>query len=588
MLKHYFTFCLLLLFSVQTQAQNKVVFTITEVPIYTPPQDSLYLIGSFNNWQLADPNTRFKLYPDGLYRLTLDIGDTKEFEYKINRGNWDKVEGNNWGDYLANHRFNYYDTIFEIKMAVASWQDLHDTEYPPIRIIVMSVPKNTPHDASIYIAGTFNDWMDNDPDYKLTKRADGTYFGEIQAGIDSIDFKFTRGSWASIECRWDGGMRSNRTYISQQSYNNMLVAKIEMWQDLSSGLVWWKVVFLTLFIQCIIVLSLLMRYTRSTILILLSALIAIVFILKFIYSDFNHLVLFPKGYYLPPIIYAFIGTWMYTWFKASITKKPLRISYIHFLPLLPLLAFTPYFALSSEEFYLKVVNDELLIFFWGAYAYALILNLIFSYKLNQHITRQIADIPDLIYRFYKAQQNNWYISALIVTGGAIAYWQKLETKLIIDWVENLLWVGIGIVILYYEWFFITNLYTVFTKNKTKQTKEDLGEDSWALLKTKLTNLMIEKSVYTNPLLTLSDLAGYLGTNNHYVSKLINEGFKKSYTDYINTYRVEAFIEAMNTDKNNNTFLYHAYKVGFNSKSAFNRAFKKVTNTTPSDFFAEKK
>lgn len=587
MLKQGYTFFLIVLFSVQLQAQNNVIFTITEVPIYTPINDSLYLIGSFNNWKLADPNTRFKLYPDGAYRLTLDIGDKKEFEYKINRGNWDKVEGNNWGDYLANHRFNYYDTIFEIKLSVASWQDLHDTEYPPIQVVVMSVPKNTPRDASIYITGTFNDWMDNDPNYKLKKRPDGTYIGEIQAGIDSVNFKFTRGSWSSIECRWDGGMRSNRSHISHQSYNNVVLAEIDMWQDLSSGLVWWRVIFLTFLLQCIIVLSLFFRYTRTPLLLIISALVSLAFLMKFYYSDFNHLVLFPKAYFIPVLIYSFIGPWMYTWFKSSINNIPLRISHIHFLPILPLVWFIQYLWLPNDEFYLRVINDEFVTFFWFSYAYSLSLNLFFSYKLNQHIAKQIAEIPDLIYRIYKALQINWYLSSLLFIGGALAYWQNIETKLIIDWVENLLWLGIGIVIFYYEWFFITNLYSAFTKNKTKNSKESLGEDSWASLKIKLTELMVEKSVYTNPMLTLSDLAGYLGTNNHYVSKLINEGFKKSYTDYINTYRVEAFIEAMNTDKNNNTFLFHAYKVGFNSKSAFNRAFKKVTNTTPSEYFSEK-
>jgi AraC-like DNA-binding protein len=37
-------------------------------------------------------------------------------------------------------------------------------------------------------------------------------------------------------------------------------------------------------------------------------------------------------------------------------------------------------------------------------------------------------------------------------------------------------------------------------------------------------------------------------------------------------------------KNHNlTFLGLAYEVGFNSKTAFNRSFKKITNQTPREF-----
>jgi AraC-like DNA-binding protein len=570
-----------------THAQNPITFVITHTPTYTPENDTLFLVTSLDNWKEADSKKRFKLYPDGYYRLTIDIGNVKKFEYKINRGNWDKVEGNNWGDFLANRRFTYSDSIYEVKVRVESWQDLHDTQFPPVQIVVISVPGNTPHDASIFLAGTFNDWMDNDPAYKLTKSADGTYIGEIQAGLDSFSYKFTRGTWESIEGRWDGGMRSNRVYVADRANNEQIVAEIKSWHDLSTGMNWLKVIYLVFFLQSLMVLSLLTRYVRNSLLIFLSVLISLVFFVRFFYSDFSLFYKFPKAFFLPAMVYPFIGPYMYSWFKSSITKEEIRLSYIHFLPLVPTLWYIiKLSSIPTQNFYLNIVNNEYIGFFFLSYAYGLMLHLFYNYKLRQLIARQIAEIPDLTYRFYKGIQTNWFISVVFFIAALMSFWQHVEVKFITDWLENFLWIGIGIVVFYYQWFLLSNFYTNLIKNKSKPGKEPLGEDSWARLKGKLTELMIDKAVFTNPNLTLADLAGYLGTNNHYVSKLINEGFKKSYTDYINSYRVEAFIEAMKKDEHNNTFLYHAYKVGFNSKSAFNRAFKKVTGVTPSEYFAE--
>ncbi len=580
---------LLLIAPLGIKAQNPITFVITHTPSYTPKNDTLYLVTSIDNWEIAANSARqFKLYPDGCYRLTLDVGNTKKFEYKINRGSWNKVEGNNWGDYLANRRFVYNDSLYEIKLEVASWQDLHDKEYPPVEVIVNTIPENTPQDADIFITGTFNDWMNNDPAYKLTRSADGTYVGEIQAGLESFSYKFTRGSWESVEGRWDGGMRSNRTYVANHPNNKKIIANIYSWNDLSDGMVWFKVIYLALFIQSIIVLALIVRHVRVGILILTSALISFVFLAKFINADFGLLYRFPYIYLLPPLLYAFIVPLMYTWFEAYLKKTEMKICYVHFLPMLPMLWYIHYLGTPVERFYLMVVNNEFTGFFFFSYGYGLMLHLYFNYKLRKLIVVHIAEISDLIFQLYRTLWANCLFSALLFCSALLAYIQGVEVKLLVDWLDHLLWIGVGVVVLYYEWYFLSSLFTKSINNKDKLKKELIGEDRWSGLKIKLTELMVEKSIYTNPDLTLSDVAVYLGTNTHYVSKLINEGFKKSYNDYINAYRVNAFIEAIKTDTEDNTFLYYAFKVGFNSKSAFNRAFKKVTNTTPSEYFSEKK
>jgi AraC-like DNA-binding protein len=72
---------------------------------------------------------------------------------------------------------------------------------------------------------------------------------------------------------------------------------------------------------------------------------------------------------------------------------------------------------------------------------------------------------------------------------------------------------------------------------------------------------------------------------HVLSRVINDGFGKNFFDFINTYRIEEFKRrADDPHYKNFTLLGIAYEVGFNSKSAFNRSFKKITGQTPREHF----
>ena len=90
--------------------------------------------------------------------------------------------------------------------------------------------------------------------------------------------------------------------------------------------------------------------------------------------------------------------------------------------------------------------------------------------------------------------------------------------------------------------------------------------------------------YLNPDLTLPQLAFELGISNHLLSQVINEHFKHNFFDFVNQYRVEAFKERIINPKYKNfSLLGIALESGFNSKSAFNRIFKKSTGLTPSQY-----
>ncbi len=101
---------------------------------------------------------------------------------------------------------------------------------------------------------------------------------------------------------------------------------------------------------------------------------------------------------------------------------------------------------------------------------------------------------------------------------------------------------------------------------------------------KLNNFMIISKPFLKPSLTLNDLASDLGISSHYLSQIINEKFELNFFEFINKQRVEEVKEKLQDSKfEDYSLLGIALESGFNSKSAFNRIFKKYTGQTPSQY-----
>ena len=125
-------------------------------------------------------------------------------------------------------------------------------------------------------------------------------------------------------------------------------------------------------------------------------------------------------------------------------------------------------------------------------------------------------------------------------------------------------------------------------DQSPETKND-PEDSLALQewKDKITQLFETDNTYKNPNLTLSDIANLLNTNRNIISKVINQEFDMNFNDFVNKKRAEAVILMLqNGEHSNNTLLSIALDCGFNSKTTFNRAFKKHTSLTPKQYISK--
>jgi AraC-like DNA-binding protein len=104
----------------------------------------------------------------------------------------------------------------------------------------------------------------------------------------------------------------------------------------------------------------------------------------------------------------------------------------------------------------------------------------------------------------------------------------------------------------------------------------------------LLQFMLTEKPYLNPDITLDDLANGLSYSAKETSSLINEYLHQNFFDFINRYRIEdaKYIMKNSMDKKI-TILEILYEVGFNSKSSFNRLFKRYTGSTPTEFKKKK-
>jgi AraC-like DNA-binding protein len=100
---------------------------------------------------------------------------------------------------------------------------------------------------------------------------------------------------------------------------------------------------------------------------------------------------------------------------------------------------------------------------------------------------------------------------------------------------------------------------------------------------KLASMMDQEKLYLQPDLTLAEVARKLELHPLYVSQLINESFQQNFRDYLNRYRVEESKRLLIMESQRLNILGVALDTGFNSKSAFNRAFKKHTGSTPKEY-----
>ena len=116
----------------------------------------------------------------------------------------------------------------------------------------------------------------------------------------------------------------------------------------------------------------------------------------------------------------------------------------------------------------------------------------------------------------------------------------------------------------------------------KYINSPISEDQKQELLDGIVDLMENKKVFLDKDLSLEKMANYLDTNRKYISQIINEKYDQNVSNFINEYRIKEARQLLSDSEYKKlTIEGIATTVGFNSKSAFNISFKKITGITPS-------
>jgi AraC-like DNA-binding protein len=120
-------------------------------------------------------------------------------------------------------------------------------------------------------------------------------------------------------------------------------------------------------------------------------------------------------------------------------------------------------------------------------------------------------------------------------------------------------------------------------NETKDTDEISQELIDTLEQIK--NIFEKESLYLNPELKIADVSEKTNISTHQISKCINTCNNMHFFDFVNFYRVEKAKELLKDKALNQLYTIEtiANLSGFNNKITFNKAFKKFTGQTASQF-----
>lgn len=96
--------------------------------------------------------------------------------------------------------------------------------------MVETLPENASENTSIYISGDFEAWTGGQEKYKLLQNKKN-YVITLPKRSGKINFKFTKGSWTTVETGIDGNNIENRTYVFSEKKDTVLI-KIASWTSI--------------------------------------------------------------------------------------------------------------------------------------------------------------------------------------------------------------------------------------------------------------------------------------------------------------------------------------------------------------------
>ncbi len=122
------------------------------------------------------------------------------------------------------------------------------------------------------------------------------------------------------------------------------------------------------------------------------------------------------------------------------------------------------------------------------------------------------------------------------------------------------------------------------KSDSKYSKQSLALDERKSIIVKIKREMSERKPFLEESISLKDLSDRTGIPAHHLSMSINAELGQNFFQFINSYRIEeACLLLAKPEFQNQNVLNVGLLAGFQSKAAFNKAFKAATGKTPTEY-----
>ncbi|WP_263361675.1 helix-turn-helix domain-containing protein [Flavobacterium collinsii] len=172
----------------------------------------------------------------------------------------------------------------------------------------------------------------------------------------------------------------------------------------------------------------------------------------------------------------------------------------------------------------------------------------------------------------------WILSVL---GGVFLIWLAYFTAAYTSYISGALSLSFALYLSGMVVFYKRNETFKVHPKKEKYVNKIESEEVNSILE-KIQIAFNSKNIHKNPNLTLNLLAQEIKIRPQLLSQFLNDNLNKSYTQFINEYRIEEAKKILKQDSNLKMEVVAEY-CGFNSSSTFYGAFKKATGTTPLNY-----
>ncbi len=281
----------------------------------------------------------------------------------------------------------------------------------------------------------------------------------------------------------------------------------------------------------------------------------------------------------------------------SLVDKQVKITYriiYHFIPAcIHLITLIPYLIVRKEEFYTLLEQSNT--YFLVIESFGIIFNIIY-FILIWKMLKKIKLLREEQYSFFN---NPIFIRSMLLIAPVLAIWllsfslsHLIPTFSYSFLTYQFVWAIMSFIVFGFSYFALKNplwFSPIVEEDKIIEVK-NLSNTKIADEKKyqELLRFVSEGKLFLDQELTVSKLAAEFKISSHELSRIINIESGSNFFEFVNKFRIEEFKKlASKSNIKQFTILSLAFQAGFNSKSTFNEAFKRICGITPTEYLKEK-